>query len=216
MEQKKLRWKDIYNENKVRKYSEITGIKKENVEIESNSIKALKNKKYLVIAIAILFSALIIWTFRRDIRVIGIVFIFFILAGIAFFIFNYFRLVCLKEGLYIRFGIQEGLFPYDKIKSVFLSKYNDYTFLIPNSKTYSVVVRYKDSFNRIREFSFPNYFLGKQETEEFLNNFNIKETPDQQFVQYERFKVLKRIGKAILLILVILAIIGLLVMNMNK
>ena len=181
MEQKKLKWKDIYNENKQRRFCQVTGIKKLNVELESNSLRALKEKRWIVIAIIVLFSALIIWTFRTDVKVMAIVFGFLAIAGIAFFVFNYFKFICLKDGLYIRFGVQEGIFPYDKIKSVYISRYNDHTLLIPGSKNYSIVIRYIDSLNKLREFSFPNYFLDKKETQDFLDNFNIVEKQEQEF-----------------------------------
>lgn len=216
MEQKKLKWKDLYNENKQRRFCQVTGIKKLNVELESNSLRALKEKRFIVIAIIVLFSALIIWSFRSDIKVMAIVFGFLLIAGIAFFVFNYFRFICLEEGLYIRFGVQEGVFPYNKIKSVYLSRYNDHTLLIPGYKNYSIVIRYVDSLNKLREFSFPNYFLDKKETQEFLNNFNIIETEDQEFMNFERFKTLKRIGKIVLIVLFALFLIGLFVMSLNK
>lgn len=136
-----LKWKDIYNNNKQRKYCEITGIKKEDVEIVSNSFRALKEKKYLFIIISIIILALLIYTFRGHVKILLMVFAFFVVAGICFFVFNYFKIKCLKDGLYIRFGVQEGIFPYDRIKSVYLSKFNDYSSLIP-TKSYSVVIRY--------------------------------------------------------------------------
>ena len=213
MEQKKLKWKNIYNENKQRKYCQITGIKQYDVELESNSLKSLKQRKYIILAIVIICAAIIIWTFRSDIKVLLMVLGFLTVAGCAFFIFNFFRFKCLKDGLYVRFGLQEGVFPYDKIKSVYLSKYNDYSFLLPNSKSLCIVLRYEDSFNRIRELSFPNYFLSKEQTVEFLDNFIISEEPVEKFVNFEKFKLLKRIGKIALFVIAILTILGLLVLS---
>ena len=53
-----LKLKDIYNNNKQRRYCEITGIKKEDVEIESNSFRVLKEKKYLTLIIIVIFLSL--------------------------------------------------------------------------------------------------------------------------------------------------------------
>lgn len=190
----KLKWKDIYNNNKQRRYCEITGIKKQDVELESNSFRILKQNKYLSIIIAVILIAILFFTFRKDIRVFLIVLAFFAVAAICFFIFNYFKLRCTSNGLYIRFGMQEGLFPYEKLKSVYLSKFNDYRFLIP-SNGYSIVIRYYDNNNRIKELSFANYFLNKQETIDFLENFNIKEEKNNRYITYEKFKVLRKIIK---------------------
>ena len=213
MEQKSLKWKDVYNENKKRRYCEITGINKENVGIESNSIKFLKQKKYIAIIFSLIVLVALIYTFRSDIKILLMVIAFFIFAGLAFFVFNYYKMECLKNGLYIRYGIQQGLFPYEKLKCVYLSKYNDYSFLIPAKRVYSIVIRYEDNSNRIRELSFPNYFLSKEETANFLSNFNIKEAEEPKYVSYEKFKVLKMIGKVILMVLFILFIFGLVYMH---
>ena len=60
----KLKWKDIYNNNKQRRYCEITGIKKQDVELESNSFRILKQNKYLSIIIAVILIAILFFTFR--------------------------------------------------------------------------------------------------------------------------------------------------------
>ena len=73
---------------------------------------------------------------------------------------------------------------------------------------YSFVIRYVDNNNRIKELSFPNYFIKPEDAEKFLNNFEIKEAEQEEYVQYERFKVLKKVGKALLFILFALMVIG--------
>lgn len=204
----KLKWKDIYNENSKRRYCEITGIKKEDVELESNSFKFLKEKKYLVLVIALIIIALLVYTFRNDLKILLIVLAFFAIAGICLFLFNYFKFKCLKDGLYVRFGFQEGKFSYDKLKGIYLSKFNDYSFLIPTKRVYSIVIRYEDSYKRIKELSFPNYFVKPEDVSAFLDNFEIKEAEENKYVQYERFKVLKMIGKIALFVLFAIVVIG--------
>lgn len=208
MEQKKLKWKDVYKNNEKRRYCEVTGIKEQNIEIESNSFKVLKKRKYIVLIASIILLLLIIWTFRTNFKILLMVLVFFAVAGICFFIFNYFRFKCTEDGLYIKFGFQEGKFSYDKLKSVYLSKYNDYGFLIPSKRVYSIVLRYTDNTGRIKELSFPNYFITPEDTEKFLNNFEIKEAEENKFVGYERFKVFRKIGKIILIVLFIAFVIG--------
>ncbi len=208
MEQKKLKWKDVYNNNKKRRYCEITGIKEENVEIESNSIKVLKERKYIVLIASLIIIALLVWTFRNDIKILLVLVLFFLAAGICFFIFNYFKFKCDKDGLYVKFGFQEGKFPYDKLKGIYISMFNDYSFLIPIRKVYSIVIRYIDNNGRIKELSFPNYFIKPEDTEKFLENFNIEEAEQVKYVQFERFKVLKKIGRVLLFIFFVLLLIG--------
>ena len=208
MEQKKLKWKDVYESNKQRRFCEVTGIKEENVEIESNSYKVFLKRKYIIIFASLIATLLIVWTFRNNIKVLLMVLAFFAIVGIGFFVFTYYKFKCLKDGLYVKFGFQQGKFKYDKIKAIYLSKYNDYSFLLPTRRRYSIVIRYEDNLNRLRELSFPNYFLTPEQTAEFLNNFIIKETQEEKYVQYERFKILKKIGKVVLVVLFLLFIIG--------
>ncbi len=208
MEQKKLKWKDIYNSNKQRKYNEIIGIKSENVELESNSFKTLKKRKYIIIISILVIILLLVWTFRRDIKMLFVVLAFFGIASIGFFVFNYFKLRCEKDGLYVRFGFQEGKFPYNRVKNVYLSRFNDYNFFIPTKKIYSVVIRYTDSFDRLKELSFPNYFLTPEDTEKFLSNFDIKEAEEGRYVQYERIKLFKLLGKIFVFVFFALLVLG--------
>lgn len=211
----KLKWKDIYNNNKQRRYCEITGIKKQDVELESNSFRILKQNKYLSIIITVILIAILFFTFRKDMRVFLIVLAFFAVAAICFFIFNYFKFKCTSNGLYVRFGMQEGLFPYEKLKSVYLSKFNDYRFLIP-SNGYSIVIRYYDNNNRIKELSFANYFLNKQETIKFLENFNIKEERNNRYITYEKFKVLRKIIKVTAIVVFTILIFVAVYINMKN
>lgn len=216
MEQKKLKWKDVYNDNKNRRYCEITGIQKEGISLESNSFKILKERKYISIISIIIIVTLLVWTFRSSVKTLLFVLAFFLIAGIGFFVFNYFKFECLNDGLYVKFGLQEGKFTYDRLKCVYLSKFNDYSFLLPTKRVYSVVIRYIDSYNRIKELSFPNYLLKSEDVVSFLNNFNIKEAEEERYVQYERFKVLKMIGKAIIAILIVVFIIGLFIIGLAR
>lgn len=207
MNEKKLKWKDVYNNNKKRKYCQITGIKQEDVEIESNSFKVLKERKYIVLIASLIIIGLLIWTFRNDIKILLILVGFFIVADICFFIFNYFKFKATKDGLYIRFGFQQGKISYEKLKCVYLSRFNEYSFLLPVSKVYSIVLRYVDNVGRIKELSFPSYFVKPEETEKFLENFNIEEKEQGTYVKFERFKILKKVGKILLFVLFVATLI---------
>ena len=210
----KIKWKDIYNDNKKRRYSEITGIKKENVGVESNPTKLLKEKPYYVILISLILIAISLYTFRNDLKIALIVIAFLFIVGICFFTFNYYKLECTKDGLYIKFGMQQGVFKYDKIKSIYLSRFNDSSYLI-SPRTYNIVIRYEDGYNRLRELFFDATFLDKQTAIEFLNNFDIKEAEESKYVNFERFKLLKKIGKVVLIVAFVIIVGFLGYMNLN-
>ena len=205
----KLKWKDIYNDNIKRKYCEIINVKQKDVELKSDSLKLFKQKPYFITITILLFTLILLYTFRRDLKVFLLVLGFFLLAGCMFFFFNNFIIKTTQQGLYVRFGLQQGTFYYEKIKSIYLSKYNDYSFLLP-SNSYNIVIRYIDNTNKIKELFFSTIFLNKQETIKFLENFEIKEIENERYVKYEKYKMLKRIGKivAIIALLVTLLIIG--------
>ncbi len=204
-----IKWKDIYNDNKHRRYSEITGIKKEDVEIESNPSKLLKEKAFWFGLASLIIIAIILYTFRNNLKIALIVMGFFLFAGVSFFFFNYYKLKCTKDGLYIKFGMQQGLFKYDKIKSIYISRFNDSSYLL-SIRTYNIVIRYEDNFKRLKELFFDASFLNKEQVVEFLNNFEIKEAEEDKYVKYEKFKLLKKVGKIALIVafIVILGLIG--------
>ena len=211
----KLKWKDIYNENKNRRYREITGIKKENVEIESNPTTLLKEKKYYILLVFLILVAIVLYTFRNDLKIALIVIAFLLGSCVIFFFFNYYKLACNKDGLYIKFGFQEGLFKYDRIKNIYISRFNDSSYLL-SIRSYNIVIRYVDNYNRLKELFFDATFLNKEKALEFLNNFEIKDEEDNKYVNFERFKLLKKIGKVVLIVgfIVIVGILG--YMNLNK
>ena len=68
---------------------------------------------------------------------------------------------------------------------------------------------YKDG--RIKELSFPNYFIGKEEIVDFLNNFKVEEAENKQYVYYERFKRVKKVLKVLGTIALVLVALALLV-----
>ena len=183
----KLKWKEIYKDNKFRRYSEITKIKQEGVQIESNPSLVAKKKPYIIILISIALIALALITFRSDLKIALAVIAFFALMGCCFFIFNYYRLECTKEGLYIKYGMQQGVFSYDRIKNIYISRFNDSSYLF-SIRTYNIVIRYEDNFKRLRELFFDASFLNKEQVVAFLANFETKEAEESRYVNFERYK----------------------------
>lgn len=201
-----LKWKDIYNKYKTKRYGEITGIKKEDVFIEANPSNFIKSHAYLIIIASLIIVAITLFTFRSDLKVAGLVLLFLLGAGALFVFFNYYKIGCVKEGLYIKFGLQQGTFKYDRIKNVYLSRFNDSSYLF-SIRTYNIVILYEDNLNRLKELYFDVTFTDKQQLVEFLDNFNVKEIESTQYNNFERFKLLKKIGK-ILMIVAFIVIVG--------
>lgn len=207
-----MKWKEIYEENKKRRCTEITGIKKEDVGIECNSLNYLKEKKYYIIAFNIILILILTFTFYKELKVYLIVLLFFLITEISFFALNSYTIICKKEGLYIKFGFQKGVFDYSRIKNVYLSKTNDSSYLLP-IRSYNIAIRYTDNLNRYKELFFDTRFTTKETVTEFLNNFNIKDTEDPSFIKFERYKLIRKIFRIILFILFVFAVVGYAIMQ---
>lgn len=210
-----LKWKNIYKDYKDRRYQEFVSIKKEDVEIESNPSQLLKSKKYYVLLISLAIIAIILFAFRNNLKIALAAIGFLFAIGSLFFLFNYYKISFKKDGLYIKFGIQQGMFKYDRIKSIYISRFNDSSYLF-SVRTYNVVIRYVDNFNRLKELFFDATFLNKEQLIEFLNNIEVKDVETNKYKNYERFKLLKKIGKIILIVgfIIVVGTIG--YINLNK
>ena len=210
-----LKWKNIYNDYKNRRYQEFVSIKKEDVEIESNPSQLLTSKKYYILLVSLAIIAILLFAFRSNLKIAlaAIGFLFAIAA--LFFAFNYYKISLKKDGLYIKFGIQQGMFKYDRIKSIYISRFNDSSYLF-SIRTYNIVIRYVDNFNRLKELFFDATFLNKEQLVEFLNNIEVKDVETNKYKNFERFKILKKIGKLILIVgfIIIVGTIG--YINLNK
>lgn len=202
-----VKWRNIYKDKRNNRYYEITGIKNTDVEIESSPLRFVKQNKYWVALVFAIIIAIVVYAFRKDLKIALAVAAFITIAFVFFVIFNYYRIACTKDGLEIIYGFQRVVFSYDKIKSIYLSRFNDSSYLF-SVRTYNIVIRYKDNFSRLRELFFDASFLNKDQALEFLNNFEMKEVESEEYRKYEKFKLLKKIGKVALIILFVLAIIG--------
>ena len=203
----KLKLKDIYSNNKNRRYNEIVSIVSERATLISNPKEVILKNKYKIIIVSVIIIALLLSTMYNDIITFFITLAF--LAGICLIVsvFNAFKLICNKDGLNISFGFQKVFFPYDKIKCIYLSKYDDYSFL-RIAKDYNIVIKYADNNGFIKELSFSTLFVTPKEINDFLNNFIIEDKNSVQEVNFERFKLIKKILKILLFVAVLAAIIA--------
>lgn len=203
---KKLKLKDVYLNNKSRRFNEIVSIKSNKASLISNPKKAFAKNKYKIIIAVIILLALLLSTMYNDLPTFFITIGFLLGVSLIIIFFNAFKLVCNKDGINVSFGIQKAFFPYDKIKCIYLSKYDDYSFL-RFSKNYNIVLNYVDNNGFIKELSFSTLFVTPQEIDDFLNNFVINKTNSEEVVKFEKFKLVRRILRTVLYVGLIVAII---------
>ena len=140
-----------------------------------------------------------LYVFRANFKLAWAIVGFFLLAGAGFFAFNNYKLECTKDGLAMKFGLQQGTFKYERIKSIYISRFNETSYL-PSLMSYNIVVRYIDNFNRIRELFFDAAFLDKEQVKEFLENFEIEDEESTKFANFEKWKIIRRVGKVVLIV----------------
>ena len=201
-----MKTKDIYKENKERKYCQIVDIKNENVEVESAPIKVIKEnwKKYLAATLIIL--AIIIFTFYKDLKVLFSVIAFFAFIALLSIVSNIYSMKCKENSLSLKFNFQKFELPYSRIANIYLSKDFTANDLIPMIN-YNLVIRYIDNMNFLKELSFSTMFLKEEKLKEFLDNFVISNEEQAKCVKYEKYKLFKKILKSSAFIIFIIALI---------
>ncbi len=203
----KLKFKDVFLLHKNRRFNEIIGINSENAALISNPKKIIKENKYIIIITSIIVIALLLSTMYNDIITFFITLLFLFGICLIVTVFNAFKFVCSKEGITISFGFQKVFFPYDKIKCIYISKYNDYSFL-HLVKDYNIVIKYSDTNGMIKELSFSTLFVSPEETNNFINNFKVDEKFSDEEIKFEKLKVVKKIFKIVIFALFLISIIA--------
>ena len=166
----KLKFKDIYLENKTRRFNEIVNVKSTNASLISNPKEIIAKNKYKIIIASVIIIALLLSTMYKEIGTFFITLAFLIGICLIVSIFNAFKFICNKEGINISFGFQKVFFPYNKIKCIYISKYDDYSFL-HIVRDYNIIIKYEDNNGFIKELSFSTLFVTPQEVKDFLDNF---------------------------------------------
>lgn len=201
-----MKTKDIYKENKNRKYCPIIDIKKEDIGIESSPIKIIKKNWVKFLIISLIIVAILSITFYKDLVVLAsvLVFLAFIVVGCIFS--GTYSMKCKEETLSMKLNLQKFEVSYSRIANIYISKEFTISDFIPMF-TYSLVIRYVDNMNFLKELSFPTLFLKPEDLEKFLDNFIIQKEQSKECIKYEKYKMSKKVFKAIAFILFIIAII---------
>lgn len=201
-----MKTKEIYKENKNRRYCPIIDMKNEDIGIESSPIKLIKKNwvKFLIIALIIVVVLSI--TFYKDLVVLASVLAFLVFIVGACILSSTYSMKCKKETLSMKLNFQKFEVSYSRIANIYISKEFTVSDLIPMF-TYTLVIRYVDNMNFLKELSFPTLFLKSEDIEKFLDNFIIQEEQSKECIKYEKYKMSKRIFKAMGFVLFIIAIV---------
>lgn len=196
-----MRFKEIFLENKDRRYCNITKVKKENMTLSINPIRKLKENWIVLLGILVVIIGFLLINFNLKIFLVSLVLIAFFV--VVYIFGNKAILKCDKESLYIKQGFQENKIPYSKIKTVFISRAAELMLFVP-TYSYNIIIRYEDNFSFIRELNFSLMCADENEVKEFIENFEIDKKIDQRIVKFEKRKF---IGRLLTFVITIIAVV---------
>jgi len=196
-----MRFKEIFLENKDRRYSNITKVKKENMTLVIDPIRKIKENWIVLLGILVVIIGFLLINFNSKIFLVSLALIAFLV--VVYIFGNKAILKCDKDLLYIKQGFQENKIPYSKIKTVFISRAAELMLFIP-TYSYNIIIRYEDNFSFIRELNFSLMCADEDEVKEFIENFEIENKINQRIVKFEKRKF---IGKLLTFIITIIAVV---------
>lgn len=196
-----MRFKEIFLENKDRRYCNITKVKKENMTLSINPIRKLKENWIVLLGILVVIIGFLLINFNSKIFLVSLVLIAFFV--VVYIFGNKAILKCDKESLYIKQGFQENKIPYSKIKNVFISRAAELMLFVP-TYSYNIIIRYEDNFSFIRELNFSLMCADENEVKEFIENFEVDQKIDQRIVKFEKRKF---IGRVLTFVITIIAVV---------
>lgn len=196
-----MRFKEIFLENKDRRYCNITKVKKENMTLSINPIRKLKENWIVLLGILVVIIGFLLINFNSKIFLVSLVLIAFLV--VVYIFGNKAILKCDKKSLYIKQGFQENKIPYSKIKTVFISRAAELMLFVP-TYSYNIIIRYEDNFSFIRELNFSLMCADENEVKEFIENFEVDKKIDQRIVKFEKRKF---IGRLLTFVITIIAVV---------
>lgn len=195
--------KEIFLENKDRRYYNVSRVKKENMTLVVDPVKKLKENWIVLLGIFVVIIGFLLINFNMKILEISMALIAFFV--VVFIYGNKAILKCDKNSLNIQQGFQKNKIPYSKVKGVFIARAIDLMLFIP-TYNYNIIIRYEDPFSFIRELNFSLMCADEDEVKKFIENFEINKTVDPKIVKFEKrkliWKILTSIGTLILVIFV--------------
>ena len=199
-----MKFKEIFLENKERRYCNITKVKKENMTLFINPVRKLKENWIVLLGILVVIIGFLLINFNSKVFLVSLALIAFLV--VVYIFGNKAILKCDKESLYIKQGFQENKIPYSKIKTVFISRAAELMLFVP-TYNYNIIIRYEDNFSFIRELNFSLMCADENEVKEFIENFEIDKKIDPRIVKFEKRKFIGKLLTFIVTLIVVAFII---------
>ena len=139
-----MKLKEIYMENKARRYSSVKKVIKENIVLEMDPIEKIKENWIVLTAIFVIAIGFLLLDYNPKYFFVCLAIMLFLV--ILFIYGNKAYLKCDKDSLHIRQGFQKLNIPYTQLKSVYIGRIKGFS--------YNIIVRFQDNFSFLRELEF--------------------------------------------------------------
>lgn len=199
-----MKLKELYANNARRCLCAVKNVKEENLTLEMNPLKKIKENMWVLLIIVAAVIGLLLINFSVNsffvsISLVALLILLFIYGNKA-------TLHCDKDFLNVKQGFQNIKIPYKNLKNVYIGRVSGMLFFLP-SFNYNVVVRFEDNFGFLRELSFSLLCSNEKDVEKFINNFDTEENIEDRYVQYEKKKIWKKIASFIFTIIITILVI---------
>lgn len=201
-----MKWNELYEKNKYRKYSEIEQIEKDIILKARLKNFISKYNKILAILIVII-CLLLIMTFRSTPKTLLLVFCMLILMIFCTIFFNTFTIIFKNNKMIIKQSMQTIEISSANLKNVYIENKKSRIFFNKRN-SFSLIILYNTPKGNIININLPIMFLNKEEFMKFLENFKVKkQKSNNNIIKAQKYELKRLLIKLSLLILVWLLII---------
>ena len=200
-----MKWNELYEKNKCRKSREIEKVKKDTVlkARVTNFINEYSKKVYITLLI---ISVLLIITFSSNIKALITTFLMVIIIVLCTIYFNTFTIICKNNKILVKQNNQKTDIYYSNLKNIYIEKKQTRIFF-KKTNSFFLIILYKTPNNNISKIQSPVLFLNKNDTQKFLDIFEVKQIKSNNILKAEKYQLKKLLIKAGIFILVWVAII---------
>lgn len=200
-----MKWNEIYEKNKFRKFSEIQKVEND-IVLKARVKNFIDRYKKILWLTMIIISILIIITFYSTPKTLLLVFCMYILMIFCTIYFNTYSIICKNNKMSIRMNMQEIEIDYPNLKNVYIKNKKSRIFF-KKRNNYSLIILYKAPNNNISTIELPLLFLNKNELNKFLRNFEVKEQRSNNIIKAQKYQLKRLLIRSTLFIVIFIAII---------
>lgn len=200
-----MKWIELYEKNKFRKFREIDGIKND-IVLKARYQDYVKSHYKILITIICIILILLVLTFYSNPKLLFLTLFMFALILLLSVYFNTFTIICKNNKMIVKTNMQKVEIEYPKLKHVYIANRKSRIF-IKKRDYFSLIILYQTPNKNIGNIELQTLFLNIKDTEKFLKTFILKEEKSNNNIVKAQKYNLKRLLIKICLFILIWAII---------